>query len=190
MKPRRLHPVQRRRGGRRGGVRRVRRAARRRRSELHVRRPHDRAAPRRARAESRGAAGRRRQPRVRVAADAPALHRRAHDSQSAADALVSGQQRPGNLRRRIDPRRWDRARRHRVGRRVRQALQQAAATCSIRRRIAGSGGRASRGRRRAPPTARSSRTRISPARDPHAAAECETRDRGAVHSLVFGPASS
>ena len=71
----RLHPVQRRRARRRGRVRRLRRAPWHRGSELHLRRPHRCPPPRRARAESRGAAGRRRQPRVRVAADAPPLHR-------------------------------------------------------------------------------------------------------------------
>ena len=58
------------------------------------------------------------------------MHRRYTDSpddpEGPADALVSGQQRPGDLRHRRHPRRRDRARRHRLGRRVRQALQQAA----------------------------------------------------------------
>ena len=44
------------------------------------------------------------------------------DPQGAADAVVPGQQRAGDLRRRRHPGRRDRARRHRLGRRVRQAL--------------------------------------------------------------------
>ncbi len=122
-----MHSLQRRRCGRRSRVRRVRRAPRHRRSELHVRGAQDRAAPRRPRAEPRRAAERRREPRVRVADHAPPLHGRADHSQDSADDLVSGEQRPGNLRHRHDPRRRDGARRHWVGRGVREVVQQAAA---------------------------------------------------------------
>ena len=122
----RRDPVQRRRARSRGRVRRVRRAPRHRGSELHLRRPQHRPAPRRPRPQSRGAAGGRRQPRVRVTAHAPALHRQSADPQSAADRLVSDQQRPGDLRRRRHPGRRYRARRDGLGRRVREAVQQAA----------------------------------------------------------------
>ena len=104
----------------------MRRAARHRGSQLHLRRTHRGAPPRHSRAEPRGAAGRRRQPRIRVEADAPPLHRQSDDAEDSADALVPGQQRPGDLRRRRDPRRRDRARRDGMGRRVREAVQQAA----------------------------------------------------------------
>ncbi len=79
----RLHPVQRRRGRRRGRVRRLRRAPRHRRGELHLRRPQGCPQPRHPRAQSRGAAGGRRQPRVRVEADAPPLHRQSDDSEES-----------------------------------------------------------------------------------------------------------
>ena len=86
----------------------------------------ERAPPRRPGPQPRGAAGGRRQPGVRVEADAPPLHRQPDDPKGPADAVVPGQPRPGDLRRRRDPRRRDRARRDRLGRRVREAVQQAA----------------------------------------------------------------
>ena len=114
-------------------------------SELHLRRPHHRPAPRRARPQSRGAAGGRRQPRVRLAADAPPLHRQPDDPQGSADALVSGQQRPGNLRRRRHPRRRDGARRARAGAPSSRSCATSRCSCSIRRRTAGSSGQATSG---------------------------------------------
>ena len=62
-----------------------------------------------------------------------------------------------------DPRRRHRARRHRLGRRVRQAVQQAAARVRSGRRTAGSAGPAPTGTAASTSTRRSSRIRTSPA---------------------------
>ena len=88
--------------GRRGRVRRGRRAARDRGSQLLLRWPQAGADARPARAQSRGAARRRSQPRLRVAADEPPLPRHADLPQDPPEHLVSDQQRPGDLRRRRD----------------------------------------------------------------------------------------
>ena len=93
------------------------------------------------------------------------MHRRYTDSptirKSPPDALVPGEQRPGDLRGRGDPRRWDRAGRNGLGRGVREAVQQAALRLrSGKGRLV----RVDRARtgRAAAPTRRSSRTRTSP----------------------------
>ena len=103
---------------------------------------HHRSAARRARAQSRGAAGGRRQPRIRVAADAPAVHGQPDAAPGAADALVSGEQRAGDLRHRHDPGRRHRAGRHGLGRRSSRSCATSRCTSSTRTRVAGSGGRA------------------------------------------------
>ena len=114
-------------------------------------------------AQPRRAAGRRREPRVRLAPDEPPVYRGRDDPQDSSDALVSGQQRPGDLRHR-----------HRAAPTAPCAAAPAGApnsrscatsrsACSIRRRTAGSGGRAPTGRYALRPIRRSSRTRTSPA---------------------------
>ena len=127
MNPRRLHPLQRRRGRRRGRIRRLRRTSRHRGGELHVRGTQD---------------VRRRGVRVLNHEELQAgdvsleyvsrlMNRRYTDAPTIRKILqthlVSGEQRPGNLRRRHGARGWHGARRHGLGRGIRQALQQAAA---------------------------------------------------------------
>ena len=93
------------------------------------------------------------------------MHRRYTDSplirKRAADAVVPGEQRPGDLRGRRDPGRRHRARRHRLGGGVREAVQQAVV------RLRPGEGRLVRVERRGLAAAdarrRSSRTRTSPA---------------------------
>ena len=67
--------------------------------------------------------------------------------QDPAEHLVPDQQRPGSLRRRRDRARPDRARRHGLGRRVREAVQQAAVRVRSAPRTAGSSGTATTGGR-------------------------------------------
>ena len=62
--------------------------------------PPDRPAARRAHAEPRRAPARRRQPRLRLEADAPPLPGDRLHQEGAADDLAPGEQRPGDLRRR------------------------------------------------------------------------------------------
>ena len=118
--------------------------------------------PRPAHPQPRRAEGRRRQPRLRLEADEPPLHGRADDPQGAAVDLVSGQPRPGDLRDRRGAAGSHRQGRHRLGRRVRQAVQQAAVRLrSGPRSLVRLEGR--RLGRPAPPASPSSATRTSPA---------------------------
>ena len=123
----RLHPVQRWGPGGRGGVRRASGALRHRGGELRLRGARRGPHARPAHPQPRRAEGRRREPRVRVAAHESPLHGHADVPQGPAEHLVPGQRWPGDLRRRHDPARHPRQGRHRLGRGVRQALQQAAA---------------------------------------------------------------
>ena len=126
--------------GRRGRVRRMRRASWHRGSELHVRWPQGRPQPRHPRAQPRRAAVRRRQPRVRVAADAPPLHRQSDDPEGPADALVPGQQRPGDLRRRRRSSTTAPCAAERAGAPSSRSCATSRSSCSIRKRTAGSSG--------------------------------------------------
>ena len=151
---------------------------------------NDRAPPRRPRAQPRGAAGRRRQPRVRLAADAPALHRQPDDPEGAADALVPGQQRPGNLRRRR--RSWTTApcAAARAGARSSRSCATSRCSSSIRRRTAGSSwtgddwtGRRQRHAGHHAPALHRHRHAQHPGERP-------ARDRGPVHAIVRAVASA
>src|SRR5688572_32385258 len=66
-------------------------------SEFLLRRPQARTHPRPARPQSRRIECWRRQPRLRVETDAPALSRHADLPQDPPEHLVPDQQRPGNL---------------------------------------------------------------------------------------------
>src|SRR5512141_1628916 len=120
-----LRPLQRRCRRRRGGVRRAGGTVRNRGDQFHVRRTGDLPLPRRPRPLPGGTGQRRREPLLRVAPPAPHLHGRSDDPEGPADDLVPGQLRPRDLRDRCGPPRRDGQGRHRVGGRVRQAVQQA-----------------------------------------------------------------
>ena len=153
-----------------------------RRGELHVRRPHAREAPRAPRPQPRGAPGRRYQPRVRVQADEPSLHRRSDAAENPADDLVPGEQRPGDLRCRPHPRMAPCAA-ARDGARSSRSCATSRCRFSIRPATAGSVGR------RAGPHAALRSTgdhasHTSPAPEPECSKRTGARDRGPVRPYV------